>query len=165
MYKRTINRDIRGCKNGLKLFLGFKSRTQGENLFVCSGSHFECDVGHIFKKKETDQTPRHNLLENQLSNCNKEKLIQVKLLFYIKLMRVSNSQLMWIETGSSHVLLVGLEAQVMKFPGGQIHIQARRVQLVPIALEHIVVEYIRQLPCSSSQVVPGQMNTCLRLVL
>ena len=77
----------------------------------------------------------------------------------------SINYLMWDETGSSHVLLVGLEAQVMKSPGGQIHIQARRVHLVPIALEHIVVEYICQLPCSSSQVVPGQMNTCLRLVL
>lgn len=58
-----------------------------------------------------------------------------------------------------------LEAQEVKSPRGQIHIQARQVHLISIALEFRVVERICQLPRSPCQVVPGQVNLRLRLVL
>src|SRR6266700_6187605 len=60
---------------------------------------------------------------------------------------------------------VGLKAQEVKSPRRQIHIQTCRLHLVAISLERLAAEYIREMPRSSAQVVPGQLNATLRLVL
>jgi len=50
----------------------------------------------------------------------------------------------WMYKQQEHLLLlmIRLEAQEVKSPCGQIHIQAHQLHLVALALEHITAKYI-----------------------
>jgi hypothetical protein len=49
------------------------------------------------------------------------------------------------------------ETQEVHTPCGQVHKQAQRLHLVPIALEQVAVEHIRQPPRSSCQLIPREL--------